>query len=101
MKPARADHRNPYTFAASVRFVAGDGTACLRLIFEDASGRALAIFRSMPVANRDFAAVAISGYPPPGMARIAVDFATESPSETNTLVVRDAVLVEHPVYVAK
>jgi hypothetical protein len=90
----------PYSFAASVQLVSGDPAVYMRIVFKDAAGRVLDMFPSQPISSHDFSTVAVSGYPAPGSATVGVDFASSLPgSEFSGIAVRDAVLLEHPVYV--
>jgi hypothetical protein len=95
-----ANRTHPYSFAASVQLVSGDPGACMRIAFKDASRNILDAFPSRPISSHEFTLLVISAYPAPGTAAVAVDFASSAPgSESSTIAVRDAVLVEHPVYV--
>jgi hypothetical protein len=96
------DAAQPYSFAASVRLVSGDPNAYMRIVFKDASGNILDTYPSQAIAPGDFSTVVVSAYPPPDTATVAVDFAGAAPgSEFSVIAVRDAVLVQHPVYVPK
>lgn len=90
---------HPYTFAASVRLVSGEPGACMRIVFKGASGNILDVFPSRPIESHDFGPMAVSAYPDPDTATVAVDFAASAPaSQSSVIAVKDAALVEHPVY---
>jgi hypothetical protein len=94
-----ADAAHPYSFAASARLASGEPGARMRIVFKNASGGVLETFPSQPIAPGGFSTMVVSAYPPPETATVAVDFAGSAPgSESSVIVVRDAVLLEHPVY---
>jgi hypothetical protein len=98
VRAANADH--PYSFAASVQLVSGDPGPSMRIAFKDLAGSPLETFVSHPISSHDFTTLAVSAYPTPGTASITVEFAGAAPaSEFSVITVRDAVLVEHPIYI--
>jgi hypothetical protein len=96
-----ANGTHPYTFAASVRLLSGNPGACLRILFKNAHGDILDTFPSQAIAPGDFSTMVVSAYAPPDTATVTVDFSGSSPSAQSSVIsVRDALLVEHPVYLS-
>ena len=89
-----ANTAKPYTFAASVKSDGGD-PAWMRIRFKGAGGNDLESYLAPAIAAREFTAVVVSAFPSAETATVAVDFGG---SPQSVISVKDAVLLEHPVY---
>ena len=95
-----ASAREPYTFAASVKRLAGRPTACLRILSKDETGNILDTVNSPPISSPEFSDVLLSTYVAQGAATVSVDLANlEDTAEPAVIVVKKAILVQHPVYI--